>query len=546
MKKAILWIAVLSFYPALIFAQAGQSASDSQKTSASENEVQELRDALAAQKQETQALREQLQQVLNQMAQSAPQPAQPPSTPPANVGKAKESQLSMHAPGTPPPSAATQAAEAEGKIKESPLSFRIGGADFTPGGFVDIANVYRSTDVGSGTPTSFYSIPYSNTTAGGLSEDRISAQNSRLTFKVTDHYAGNDVTGYMEMDFNGNNATNVYMNTNPNTARLRLFWVDVVRGKWEFLGGQSWGWLTPNRVGLSPNPPDIYNTQNVDNNYQVGITYTRAPQFRVAYHFNPHWAWGVAVENAEQFAGQSGEVTYPTAYSTALAAELDAANLTSTPNKYPDIISKLAYDTDLGGKHFHADAAGLATTIQADVTAGRHGHSATGGGIEGAADLELLHHFYLVTNMFYSDGGGRYIGGLGPDAVIRPNGIVSLVHSGAGTGGFEYQFTRNDMFAAYYGGAYFQRDYFLDTSTGAKAGTFEGFGFPGSANSNNRSLQEATFDYLHTFWKSPAYGALQLYTQFSYITRSPWSFAAGAPKNAHLGMNYIDIRYVLP
>ncbi len=59
-------------------------------------------------------------------------------------------------------------------------------------------------------------------------------------------------------------------------------------------------------------------------------------------------------------------------------------------------------------------------------------------------------------------------------------------------------------------------------------------------------MQEGTFGVIQTFWKSPAHGALQLITQYSYLTRSPWSVATGAPKNAHASMAYVNLRYVLP
>ncbi|MGH9446639.1 MAG: hypothetical protein ACRD3O_13040, partial [Terriglobia bacterium] len=64
--------------------------------------------------------------------------------------------------------------------------------------------------------------------------------------------------------------------------------------------------------------------------------------------------------------------------------------------------------------------------------------------------------------------------------------------------------------------------------------------------SQNRSIQEGTFGIIQTFWKSPHYGALQLITQYSYMTRAPWFVAPNNPKNAHLSEAYADIRYVLP
>ena len=73
-----------------------------------------------------------------------------------------------------------------------------------------------------------------------------------------------------------------------------------------------------------------------------------------------------------------------------------------------------------------------------------------------------------------------------------------------------------------------------------------GFGGANSPNAANRAIQEGTIDWIQTFWKNPQYGAVLMVTQASYLTRSPWFVATGAPKNAHLGMGYLSIRYVLP
>jgi hypothetical protein len=41
---------------------------------------------------------------------------------------------------------------------------------------------------------------------------------------------------------------------------------------------------------------------------------------------------------------------------------------------------------------------------------------------------------------------------------------------------------------------------------------------------------------------------LQAITQYSYLTRTPWSDLStpGNPKNAHTNMVYVGLRYVLP
>jgi hypothetical protein len=438
------------------------------------------------------------------------------------------------------------------KPKESPLSFRIGGTEFTPGGFIDFENVFRTTNSGSIITTNFGAIPFSNTPQGHLTENRITAQFSRLNLKVSGRYGKNDVTAYAEMDFNGNDAGNIFVTANSHTFRERLAFVELKRNKWEFMGGQSWSWLTPNRRGVGPMPGDLALTYDEDGNAQVGIPYTRAAEFRVVYHPSDHWSAGLGIENAEQYTGfGAGEVTLPNAFAQQLASQLDPTNTNNTtPNVAPDVLSKIAYDRDLGGKHFHAELQGLLTavktTVQPAAGANFESSSTVGGGFGGAFNIELVKNFRLLANGFYSDGGGRYLIGLAPSVVIRSDGSPSLVHSGTGLIGLEWQPKPKTQFGAYYGVMYAQRNFTLDTSIGAKPNSFIGFGAPGSANNNNRTIQEPTFDWTQTFWRNPQYGAVMLVTQTSYLTRSPWFVLDGGPKNAHLLMVYTSFRYVLP
>jgi hypothetical protein len=461
-----------------------------------------------------------------------------------NAPKLQSAALSVE--GTVDPAAAS-ASDTSTDQKESPLSFRIGEADFTPGGFLDVTAFWRSTNAGSGYGTNFFSIPYANTIPGQITETRITAENSRLSLKATDTFKGNNVMGYVEVDFHGNDPGNLNVSSNSSTLRLRQYWVNVKRGKWEILGGQAWSWLTPNRVGMSPLPADVFYSLNMDANYQVGLTWTRAPQIRGAFHPNQHWGLGVALENPDQFIGQTNQVTFPAAFNgAAVTAQFDAANQTTTPNLHPDIIPKIVYDTDAGKRHFHVEAAGVVTTFRVLPVLNGSTNSKTGGGVMGAVNLEIFKNFRFMANAFYSDGGGRYLFGSGPEAVLKPDGTLSLVHTTSGLGGFEWQATPHHLLAAYYGGEYFQRNFFLDTSAGAKPNTFVGFGGPNSSNAANRSIQEPTLVWIVTFWKEPQYGALQLITQGSYLTRSPWFVAPGTPKNARSTMIWADIRYVLP
>src|SRR5262249_40629332 len=249
------------------------------------------------------------------------------------------------------------------KPKESPLSFRIGGAEFTPGGFVDFENIFRSTNTTNVTATNFGQIPFSNTVQGHLTEFRSTGQYSRWSMRIDTTFGANKVRGYLEGDFNGNDAANVFVTSNPHTDRLRLYWLDLKRGNWEFLGGQTWGLQTPNRVGLSPNPSDIFTTLGEDAQTHVGINYTRAAEFRTTYHFNDNFQWAITIQNPQQYVG-IGQEAHRILFNAQLAPQFDAANNAGAANVAPDFITKMAYDSDPAGRHFHIELGALMTSAK--------------------------------------------------------------------------------------------------------------------------------------------------------------------------------------
>lgn len=546
----------------MVLAQANPPATSPAATNSVSDELKQLRQALAEQQklmvQQQQQMAQQQQQMTEQQQKiDALQKALETKT----SGAPHMENASLN---TVSASNAPMTQSDVEKPKESPLSFRIGGTEFTPGGFVDFENVFRTTNstglTGNPIATSFGAIQFSNTVQGHLTEFRTTGQYSRYNLKVAGTYGATHVTGYIEGDFNGNDASNVFVTSNPHTNRLRLYWVDLKRGKWEILGGSSWGLLTPNRNGLSPMPADLALTLGEDANVHVGIQYTRAGTFRAVFHPNDNFAWGFGIENPDQYVG-SGEVVFPFAFNAQLANQFDAANTTGTPNVAPDINTKLAWDTT-GPHHFHFELGGLATfkkiTVLPVVTPAPPAgvtfahHSKIGGGIEAALNYDVTRSIRLMGSGLWGNGIGRYLIGLAPDAVVAPTGTltnidadISLVHSGNALVGVELTPHPKTQFGAYYGGMFAGRNFFADF-TNPVPGRFGGFGGPNSPNSANRAIQEGTFDWTQTFWKNPQYGAVMLVTQTSYLTRAPWFVAAGAPKNAHLLMGFVSMRYVLP
>jgi hypothetical protein len=541
----------------LAFAVAFRSiAADGPETQAAQpattgsQEINQLKSQLAEQQRQIEELRLALQEQrkLIQAGQAAAPAATPaPSTGVRSLGEVA-STTPILPPSAPPPALPPSAgSSSQSDNAASPLQFHIGDATITPVGFMDFTTVFRTTDVGSGIGTNFGGIPYNNATLGKLTEFRESAQNSRVGIRVDANVHGAQVLGYMESDFLGSAPTNLPITSNSDPLRIRLYWVDVRKGKIEILGGQSWSMLTPNRDGLSALPADIFYSQLMDTNYQLGLTWARQPQFRIIIHPTDTIAAGLSFESAEQYIGGgngSGAVTLPSALSTAYSTELDSGATTLTvPNVHPDVIGKVAFDPKTSnGLHQHIEIAGLFRTFKVYDPSNGNNYDAHGFGGSVNFNFEILKGLHIISNNFFSDGGGRYIFAQAPDLIVRADGSLSPVHAASTVDGFEYQIGPALLYA-YYGGVESRANYTIDPKTGKPVG----WGYPGSGATDNRIIQEPSFGLTQSFFKNPKFGALQLILQYSYLSRTPFVVPSTASSNsAHTSMIFADLRYVLP
>jgi hypothetical protein len=517
-----------------------------------DNDVATLKAQLAEQQKQIDALKAAMeeQKKLFEKATSAVTPVKPGEDTfalPRNKALGDVASTTPIIPSIAPVTAPAIAAAQGGNDAASPLQLKIGDAYLTPVGFMDFTSVYRSHDAGNGIGTNFAGIPYGNIYQNNLSEERLSMQNSRIGFRFDALVKDTHVIGYMEADFLGNNATNVAITSNSNTLRSRLYWVDLRKGAWELMAGQSWSLMTPGRTGISPLPGNIFFSQDIDVNYQAGLVWGRIPELRLVGHFADDKAsFALALDQNEQYIGGgsgSAIVTVPSTLSSVYAGgELNnASNTLNTPNVFPDLIAKLAFDPS---KSFHAEIGGLLREFRVwNPTSNTHFTSEGGGGFINA-NVELFPGFRLLTNNFWSDGGGRYIFGLAPDLVVKSDGSLSLIHSGSTVDGFEFTH-RNSLWYAYYGGTYIGRDVVVDTT--GKTPALVGWGYTGAASGQNRSIQEITFGFNQTLWRDPRYGALNFMGQYSYLVRNPWFVANnGSPEDAHLNMVFLNLRYTLP
>ncbi len=167
---------------------------------------------------------------------------------------------------------------------------------------------------------------------------------------------------------------------------------------------------------------------------------------------------------------------------------------------------------------------------------------ATGGGVQANFNVEIFRnapgHEQLLQRRrrtLYLRVRRRRI------TIIRGDGKPSLVHAGSTVSGFEVQ-VKKALFYGYYGGVYIARDTTIDPANSALVG----YGYAGSSNGQNRSIQEITLGLTQTLWKDAKYGAVSLMSQYSYVFRSPWYVAAGQPASAQTNMVFVDVPFILP
>ncbi|MGD0049297.1 MAG: hypothetical protein ABSE42_20070 [Bryobacteraceae bacterium] len=528
------------------------------------NDIELLKAKLAEQQKQIEVLRQSVdaqQKLIERLTPPAAKPAEQAATQPAAqapgftpVGGAVASTtgaLPDMSPVAPSPKYPVQEPP-QGAATSSPLQIQLGNVTIMPVGFMDATAVWRNEAPGSGIGSSFGSIPFSNAVPGGkLEEFRFSPQNSRLGFRVDGDWKGFRFMGYNEFDFLGTSGSNAIGVTNGAfVPRLRLFWVNVRKGPLEFLGGQSWSMLTPNRKGISALPSDIFFSQVVDVNYMLGLTWTRQPGFRFLLHAPKDVVtWGISFENPNQYMGGSGggpQITLPSALSGLLGTQLDntSTSYLSTPNPMPDIITKLAFDPV---SRVHFELAGLVREFKVyNLTTGQPTSGQTfsktgvGGSVNG--NFEVFKNFRLVTNNFISDGGGRYLFGQAPDLIIRADGSISPIRTKSTVDGFEASVARKTLLYAYFGGLWIGQNFALDANGTTKIG----YGFLGSANSQNHIEREYTFGINQTIWKDAKYGAINVMGQYEYLTRNPWYVALNALNHADDSTIYFNVRYTLP
>lgn len=422
--------------------------------------------------------------------------------------------------------------------EDSP-AFHLGPADVRIQGYVGLSGIVRTTSMGGGPGTSFASVPAPNTPAGNISEFRLTTQTSRIAIRVDVPLKTDKLTGYFESDFSGATTGNAVISSSSYGFRVRHAWVDYRGKKFEVAGGQMFSLLTPSRTDIQAWPGDVVTTQAVDTNYVAGLVWDRSPGIRAVYRPNNTWSFATSIENPEQQTGKL--VKFPAALNQILSTQYNTGQAElKTPNVAPDFIFKLAFNTKIANRPLHLDAGMLLRFFRSydplNITSHKTAQG-TGGNLN--LTFDLTKRVRLIAQGFVSSGGGRYIGGIVPDVMVRANGDISPIKAHSWVTGMEWTATRKSSYFGYYSGVYAAKNTARDLD-----GTAIGFGYDGS-NAARRIVGEWTGGWARALWAGEDAGSIQFSTQYSYLTNNPWWTGPG-PSNARVHLIMGQLRYNLP
>jgi len=571
-----------------------------------ENELQELRDLLAAQGKQLHEQNEQLKEELKeqqrkvqflegQLNETGGLRRNLTATPAVAAAVASGSGLTGRTAGAATTAAAAAAAGAEaGQAgSEAPASIHIKGITLTPGGYMAAESVWRQRALMADVNSPFNAVPFPGSSQSHASEFNASGRQSRVAMLAEGKLDTVKIGGYYEADFLSAGLTSNSNQSNSYTFRQRQFWAQAAfTNGWTFTGGQMWSLVTETKRGVDNRteaPPLV-----IDAQYNVGFSWARQYGFRVAKHMGDKLWLAFAVENPETTLAVHGNNNNFLAGAPGATGGLMNPIATYAFSAAPDLVFKAAIEPGWG----HYEIFGVVSTFRARVfpnfaaavnpTAGAFNDKRAGGGIGANARVALLNKKVEVGLHFLGgDGVGRYgTAGLA-DVTVRPNGTLAPIRSFQSLGSLELHPTPKLDVYMYVGGEYAARTAYIKSGAvpnegygaqgfnnfacyveplpGSSVSTPTGVGgstgfIPGSLGSNctgdTRNIIEGTFGFWYRFYKGPK-GTIQWGPQYSYVQRNTWYGVGsgtvngvtvtsnGAPHGVE-NMLFTSFRYSLP
>ena len=536
-------------------------------------DIKALKDALAAQQRQIQALQEQLQgksQALLQVQSNAtfatvnPQDAQ---------GKTNDQEKDVGEPQKP--------------LIETPLTIHFRGVSITPGGFAAGEFVRRSRALQADIATPFNSLTMPGASQSATSEFIGSARQSRPSIFIASRLKGVELSSYLSADFLSAGVTSTSTSTNSYTLRLRQAWGQAkFNHGWSILGGQMWTLLTENKYGIGPSDDagkvNDARPATIDSTYNVGFTYARQYGLRLTRDFADRVWFAVSMENPQ------ATLTAHSNASNFLLGEPGATNSFNSTANYsfnpsPDIIAKLAFEPGFGhyeafgvfsrfrdrvfpcAENFKSETCG---SLSAASARGAYNASKDGGGVGANARWTFANkRIVFGLHGFGGSGIGRYGAGQLSDVSVYADGTLHLIKGFQGLTTLEWHGKKLDVYL-YSGSEYASRTASFDPLANNRAGAEVGYGAPLFNNSgcytetlptsnsgfapgtlanctaDTRVLIEGTGGFWYRFYSGPR-GTLRFGTQYSYVTRNTWSGVGGEPHGID-NMVFTSFRYYLP
>jgi hypothetical protein len=128
-------------------------------------------------------------------------------------------------------------ASQEVRFSEASPTLKLGPADIRLQGYVALAGLFDTANVGGSIGTNFAGIPYSDTAEGNSSEFRLSSQRTRVAIRVDTKMTDADLRAYLEADFRGTTSGTVAVTSSSFGFRVRQAGIDYQRRKLSISSG---------------------------------------------------------------------------------------------------------------------------------------------------------------------------------------------------------------------------------------------------------------------------------------------------------------------
>lgn len=488
--KSVLRLWMVLFLAGISLAQTATTATPKKKMAkaapVTAREVQELKDALAAQQQQIQQLTQEmrqrdaaLQQAQQQMQQAqeaaaaaqakADQAAEQASQQQQAVSNLKTDVSDIKQNAT---NEALSLQETQKNIKsslENPIAIHYKGINITPGGFLAAETVWRQHALGSDINTPFNSIPFDGSTAAHMSEFYGSGRQSRISMLAEGKLENMKLTGYVEADFLSAGTTSTATISDSYTLRQRQAWGQAaLNDGWSFTGGQMWSLVTETKKGVDNRTEALPMT--IDPQYSVGFSWARQYGFRVSKNLN-NKAWlAFAVENPQTTLGGHGASNNFIIGSQGASGGLYNPTTNYSFNATPDFVGKIVFEPGFG----HYEIFGVVRDFRdrvfpcgGNLTAsdgllpasstcngskfpnakGANNVSALGGGGGANIRFTMAKHVDFGIHFLGGDGIGRYGSASLPDVIASPGGYLVPLQEFQALETLEYHSTRWDIYS---------------------------------------------------------------------------------------------------